>query len=61
MNRDQVKGRATQAKGKVKEAAGKAMGNERLKSEGQIEKAGGKGQALVGDTKRKISKKIDRA
>jgi uncharacterized protein YjbJ (UPF0337 family) len=61
MNRDQLKGRGTQAKGKIKEAAGKAVGNERLKTEGQIEQAGGKGQAAVGDIKRKISRKIDRA
>jgi uncharacterized protein YjbJ (UPF0337 family) len=61
MNRDQVKGRASQAKGSLKEAAGKAVGNERLKAEGQMEQAGGKGQAVVGDVKRKISRKIDRA
>jgi uncharacterized protein YjbJ (UPF0337 family) len=60
MNRDQIKGRGTQAKGKVKEAAGKAVGNERLKAEGQIEQMAGKGQAAVGDVKRKLSRKIDR-
>lgn len=61
MNRDQIKGRSTQAGGKIKEAVGKAVGNERLKTEGQAEQIGGKGQAAVGDVKRKISRKIDRA
>lgn len=61
MNRDQLKGRGTQAKGKAKEAAGKAVGNERLRTEGQIEQIGGKGQAVAGDIKRKIGRKLDRA
>jgi len=61
MNRDQLKGRVTQARGKAKEAVGKAVGNERLRTEGQIEQMGGKGQAAAGDIKRKISRKIDRA
>ena len=61
MNRDQVKGRTTRAKGVAKEAAGKAAGNERLRSEGQLDQAAGQTQAKVGDLKRKVSRKIDRA
>lgn len=61
MNRDQMKGRLDQAKGHVKEAAGRASGNTQLESEGQIDKAVGKTQAKVGDVKRKIARKIDNA
>jgi uncharacterized protein YjbJ (UPF0337 family) len=60
MNRDQVKGRATQAKGKAKEAAGKAMGNERMKTEGQAEQVAGKTQSTAGDLKHKVARKIDK-
>jgi uncharacterized protein YjbJ (UPF0337 family) len=60
MNRDQVKGRAEQAKGKVKETAGKAVGNERLKSEGRVDQAAGKGQAAYGDAKKKAKDTIDK-
>jgi len=49
MNKDQVNGRAETLKGDVKEAAGKIVGNERLKAEGQAEQAAGKVQSKVGD------------
>ena len=34
MNKDQIKGRVEQATGKVKEVAGKVVGNDRLETEG---------------------------
>ena len=37
MNKDQMKGRLKQAEGKVKEVAGKVVGNERLQTEGKID------------------------
>jgi len=52
MNKDQVKGRAETAKGNVKEATGKAVGNERLAAEGRADQAAGKVQSKVGDAKR---------
>ena len=39
MNKDQVQGRVEQAKGHIKETAGKAVGNDRLRAEGQLDKA----------------------
>lgn len=54
MNKDQVNGRLEQAKGSVKEAAGKVVGNTKLESEGQADKASGKAQATYGDVKEKV-------
>lgn len=51
MNKDQVKGRYEEAKGKVKEVAGKAVGNESLEIKGKIQKDAGKVRAGVGDLK----------
>lgn len=61
MNKDQVQGRATEAKGVVKEAAGKMVGNERLQGEGLIDQAKGKVQGNVGDMKEKAKDLIDKA
>lgn len=54
MNKDQIKGRATEAKGKVKEVAGKLVGNERLEAEGKVDKIAGKVQARFGDIKKDV-------
>jgi len=51
MNKDQVKGRVEQAKGAVKSATGKAVGNRNLQAEGEVDKLGGKAQATYGDVK----------
>ena len=53
MNQDQVKGRVEQAKGGLKEAAGKAVGNPDLEAEGQVDKTAGKVQSGYGDAKEK--------
>jgi uncharacterized protein YjbJ (UPF0337 family) len=50
--KDKVKGSAREAKGKVKEAAGKAIGNPNLRDRGTAEKVGGKVQRKVGDVKK---------
>ena len=60
MNKDQVQGRVEQAKGHVKETAGKAVGNDRLRAEGQLDKTGGKIQAGVGDAKEKVKDAVDK-
>jgi uncharacterized protein YjbJ (UPF0337 family) len=54
MNKDQVNGRVEQAKGNIKEAAGKVVGNDKLKAEGQINQATGKAQATYGDLKEDV-------
>ncbi len=64
MNKDQVKGRLETAKGDVKEAAGKVVGNNKLKAEGLADQAAGKAQSTAGDAKAKVAdaakKAIDR-
>ena len=54
MNKDQVKGRVEQAKGAVKDTTGKVVGNKKLETEGQIDKATGKAQATYGDIKEDV-------
>ena len=61
MNKDQVNGRAETVKGNVKEAAGKLVGNERLKAEGQAEQAAGKVQSTAGDVKEMVGSAIKTA
>ena len=51
MNKDQVKGRVEEAKGKIKETAGRAVGNPDLEDRGTIQKVGGNLQKNYGDLK----------
>jgi len=51
MDKDRVEGMAHQAKGAVKEAAGKIMGDKKVEAEGTAEKAAGKVQNAVGGVK----------
>jgi uncharacterized protein YjbJ (UPF0337 family) len=51
MDKDRIKGAAEQAKGKVKEKAGKLTGDQKLQSEGKVDKATGKVQNTVGGLK----------
>ena len=57
MNKDQVKGRVEQTTGKVKEAAGKMVGNDRLRTEGAADQVKGKVQAGYGDAKENVKDK----
>jgi uncharacterized protein YjbJ (UPF0337 family) len=54
MNKDQVKGRAEDVKGKIKETTGKVVGNDRLRAEGIADQVAGKSQATYGDAKEKV-------
>lgn len=58
MNKNQVKGRVEEAKGNVKEVAGKVVGNRDLETEGKVDKAVGKVQATYGDAKEKAKDAI---
>jgi uncharacterized protein YjbJ (UPF0337 family) len=51
MDKDRMKGAADQAKGKVKSAAGKALGDQKLQVEGEADKAKGKIESAVGGLK----------
>ncbi len=58
MNKDQIRGRIAEAKGKVKKIAGKAIGNKDLEEEGKIQNSIGRAQAGYGDFKEDIKKSI---
>ncbi len=58
MNKDQVKGRYEEAKGKVKEVAGNVTGDKELEIEGNIQKNLGKAQAGFGDVKEDVKEDI---
>ena len=58
MNKDQVSGAADQAKGKVKEVAGRVTGSEKLEGEGLADQASGKVQKGYGDAKENVKDAI---
>jgi len=63
MDKDHVKGAADRAKGTIKDAAGKVMGDKEPQAEGKIDKAKGAAHEAVGDVKdafRKASEKADK-
>jgi uncharacterized protein YjbJ (UPF0337 family) len=51
MDKDRMKGAADQAKGKIKSAAGKVLGDQKLQVEGEADKAKGKVESAVGGLK----------
>jgi uncharacterized protein YjbJ (UPF0337 family) len=51
-----VKGKATEAKGKIKDAAGGLTGNTGLQAEGKVDQLGGKIRNAVGNAERKLAK-----
>jgi len=50
-DKDRIKGAANQAKGAVKEGAGKLVGDPKLEADGKADKAIGKVQSAVGGAK----------
>jgi uncharacterized protein YjbJ (UPF0337 family) len=56
MNKDQIKGRAKEVTGKVKEIAGRAVGNPRVEADGDDDQLIGKVQKTYGDIKNEASK-----
>jgi uncharacterized protein YjbJ (UPF0337 family) len=51
MDKDRINGSAEQAKGAVKETAGKLFGDKKLETEGKTDKAAGRVQNAVGGLK----------
>jgi len=51
MNKDQVKGTAKEAAGKVQSQAGKAVGSKEQQAKGYAREAEGKTQQVAGDAK----------
>ena len=54
MDKDRIEGSANQAKGAIKEGAGKLTGDAKLQAEGAADKAKGKVQNAVGGLKDQI-------
>jgi uncharacterized protein YjbJ (UPF0337 family) len=59
MNKDRIEGSAEQAKGKVKEVAGKVTGDSKLETEGKTEQVAGKIQNSVGGFKDAVKEAVD--
>ena len=56
MDKDRIEGSANQAKGAIKQAAGKVTGDSKLQAEGAADKAAGKVQNAVGGAKDALKK-----
>jgi uncharacterized protein YjbJ (UPF0337 family) len=54
INKDQIKGRVKEAKGKIKEVSGALVGNEKMEAKGKVQKNLGKAQAKYGDVKHDV-------
>jgi uncharacterized protein YjbJ (UPF0337 family) len=59
MDKDRVAGAANQAKGAVKEGAGKVTGDAKLEAEGKADKAVGKMQSTIGGAKDAAREALD--
>jgi len=51
MDKDRIEGAGKQAKGAIKDAAGKIIGDREMQAEGKLDKAAGKVQSGVGKAK----------
>ena len=54
MNKDQVKGRVNETEGKVREVAGKVVGDEKPEAKGKVQRVIGTAQAKFGDVKQDV-------
>jgi uncharacterized protein YjbJ (UPF0337 family) len=59
MNKDRIEGAARQAKGAIKEAVGKAIGDNKLVAEGKGDKVAGKIQNAVGGLKDTVKEALE--
>jgi uncharacterized protein YjbJ (UPF0337 family) len=59
MDKDEIKGKAEQAKGFVKEKIGQATNDPDLEAEGTVERGAGKVREGVGQVKDKAKRAID--
>lgn len=57
MDKDRVKGAARNVGGKLKQAVGKALGDEKLKNEGRADRVAGKVQNVIGGIRDKAREK----
>jgi uncharacterized protein YjbJ (UPF0337 family) len=61
MDNDRIKGSADQAKGAVKDAAGKITGDTKLQAEGKADKVKGKIESAVGGAKDSMREQLNRS
>lgn len=57
---DKIKGMANEAAGTVKQAAGKAVGDRELQTEGAAQELKGKAQKAVGDVKDAVKSAVNK-
>jgi len=60
MDKDRIEGAAKQAKGAVKDVAGKVTGDTKMQAEGKMDKAEGKAQNAVGGVKDSARDAVDK-
>lgn len=58
-NKDEVKGKAEQAKGAVKEKTGQMIGDTELEREGHVDQAKGAAREAMGTAKRAVKEGVD--
>lgn len=58
-NKDEIKGKIDQAKGGLKETAGRVMNDRDLESEGTADRAGGELREGFGTARRKVGEAIE--
>lgn len=58
-NKDEIKGKVDQAKGGLKETAGRVLNDRELEDEGTADRAGGKLREGFGTAKRKVGETIE--
>ena len=56
MDKNQIKGEAKKAKGKVKEVTGRTIGNDKMEQEGKLEHAKGTVQKKYGEVKSDVKR-----
>jgi uncharacterized protein YjbJ (UPF0337 family) len=59
MNRDEIKGKAQKAKGRVKDKTGEILNDPQLEAEGEIERAAGTMGEGFGHARRKVQEGIE--
>ena len=59
MNRDEIEGKESNIKGRIKQAAGTLTGNEYLESEGERERSEGEAEERAGKARRKLGEAIE--
>jgi uncharacterized protein YjbJ (UPF0337 family) len=59
-NEDEVKGKAEQAKGAIKDKAGELVGSPELEAEGEAERVAGKARETVGKVERHADEAVDK-